>query len=832
MSLQTTETMDITPESAKFTMPTFSELKIPLAVSLVLAGWMTAYAWLAYEPTYESAATVLIKDSAINNRYLDKQQYYQQTSTSANSSNPVLNTMGLLRSSKIMQSMYVFLKQEHPDVLKDMGIKGYKDWQKFYKDGKAVLDAENETGTDLIHVKLGWNDPVIAQEALGVALKAFQDASVEVNRSEHRLQREYLESQLANIQKQLGGIRGQKSNFKQARGTVNLKAETESLVTTKILLENKLSDLRAQASGAGSALRRYESMMGMNAERALKASAVGLNGTLKKLNETRYELAEKEAQLAATLTDKNPKLKEVRDQLNQVSTDIDAETRRTLGSSYQSGDQNLMVADSTRGNVTEKMILAKAEMNRLNAEAAQTAARLSQINAKLASVPGLEQSLSKIDQEETSMSSALDAIRQKALEARVKEAQTLSNVFIVDAPRLPIKAAFPSRPMLNALGLLAALAAGIAAFIVQHKFGSQIRASVASVSAKKQMPTSSTALSSATTIDSVPVVKPASEPVSTVNTVAEPAPKPLKNDGWQKVPVVNASEATEPELSEAPEHLSEIRPSELIRPRSRKNKRKLAKAMGATDVPMAQNEVIDELPPLTSQSDLATDGTSEPTHSISTTMSALSAPNASLSDALDAIFPDSVAQPEPVKSPVLAVVSSNATIASAEETMSQGSYWDAMFEKESAEKPMISPAAKPVIDGNLALKVTPETDSKSSKKATTPKAPGAVIRKGSVVKRASALAPWLKAQHVDPDLFSELNETKSPVIPATVSAKTEAPQKAATAPKKTKAVTNPIEPKQTKKASPKKAAKAKSVESLNAWCKTQCLVQSNNPPKH
>jgi uncharacterized protein involved in exopolysaccharide biosynthesis len=52
------------------------------------------------------------------------------------------------------------------------------------------------------------------------------------------------------------------------------------------------------------------------------------------------------------------------------------------------------------------------------------------------------------------LSSALDTLQQKAIEAHLKEAEALSNVFVVDSPHYPMSARFPSILQIWLLALL------------------------------------------------------------------------------------------------------------------------------------------------------------------------------------------------------------------------------------------------------------------------------------------------------------------------------------------------------------------------------------------
>jgi hypothetical protein len=63
----------------------------------------------------------------------------------------------------------------------------------------------------------------------------------------------------------------------------------------------------------------------------------------------------------------------------------------------------------------------------------------------------------------------LDQLREKVLEGRLKEEQTLSNVFIVDAPHLPESPEFPTRSHFILLSIVVGLASGIAIAIAKEQ---------------------------------------------------------------------------------------------------------------------------------------------------------------------------------------------------------------------------------------------------------------------------------------------------------------------------------------------------------------------------
>ncbi|MBK8190614.1 MAG: hypothetical protein IPK79_09230 [Vampirovibrionales bacterium] len=444
--------------------------RLMAGITLFIWCWMLLYTFCFYRPTYTSDAWVMIKDSAITSGYVQAETYVAEKTTSSNAANPVLNTMGLLSSARIMEEVYAFLLKEYPNELKRIGVETKQDWQNYYKDGSAIIKAKNKSGTDLINLHVTWTDPLIAQRMASVVLDAFQHASQELNQEEQRNRRRYLEEEVNKLAGKLETVRATKSDFKRSNKTID--AERESLELTKLRMgfESRLNETLASAEGRQAELSRYQKMLGMTPEQALKASAVGMNPTISRLKNELYELSETDAHLSSNLTDRNPKVKEVRARMNQVKGDLRDELRQTLGRNASLGSLNDSVSDAPRARVVGDLVSAQADVIRLRQEANALRKRLSVIDGSIRQFPKVEEGLRNIEQTETSLSDSLDALRRKLTEARLKEAQTLSNVFIVDSARLPLKSNFPSKLQLALLSLLLGVVVGLVSVVLRYRF--------------------------------------------------------------------------------------------------------------------------------------------------------------------------------------------------------------------------------------------------------------------------------------------------------------------------------------------------------------------------
>jgi uncharacterized protein involved in exopolysaccharide biosynthesis len=443
-------------------------------ISVTIAFWIGLYAWFVFKPHYSSKAVVIIKDSAVTSRYVQPDHNYVTQTTSSSSSNPVLNSMALLKANSIGEALWDYFQDEHPEELKKMHIRSHRQWDNVFQDGSGFVKAKNLPGTDLISVQFSWSQAAIAKDGLDTVIQAFQESSRNLNRAEEVSRTRYLSRQSQDLAEQLKQIRHRKSLYRAKIGTVSMAREQDDLAASRLDLANKLNQVEAQARGKESQTQNYQRVLGMNSIQALRASAVGQNTTMSKLQDELYRLKQLYSVLHTSLSDMNPKIREVRAQIAEVQANIQTENSRTLGADAKNVGSSLAVADTTRSQAVGDLLKAQSEAQDLRSQAHVMRSRLGQVDHEIRTYPAFAEEMSNLEEQESSLSAALDQLRQKVIESRIKEEQTLSNVFIVDSPRLPEKPQFPTQIHLTILGLLLGLGTGVAvAFARERLFLSQ-----------------------------------------------------------------------------------------------------------------------------------------------------------------------------------------------------------------------------------------------------------------------------------------------------------------------------------------------------------------------
>ncbi|MEB3286203.1 MAG: Wzz/FepE/Etk N-terminal domain-containing protein [Vampirovibrionales bacterium] len=443
------------------------------ATTIVISILVGVYSFFVYVPKYSSSASVMVKDSALTAKFLTNDQY---TTTTAQSSNPVLNTMELLKSELIPEYLWQDLISKSKQAQEEAGVSSLAEWKKYFGDGKRFIKAKNVPGTDVIAMGFQWPSPDIAQKGLRSVLFGFQQASLQQNQSEHHQRYLYLSEQGKELRTQLGEIRQAVAVFKKSHNIYSLDSALSNYEQNRSAIANSSKIASAEAQNYLNQLNAYQKTLGMNSQKAVSAVAVGRSTTLSQLYAKLYELTGEKTALQARYTDEHPKVKELISQVAQTKNDIEAELARN-GVSAPSADiaekiakenaerktapANTAIGDETRSNAVRDMLEAEARYKGLQAQSAGLKRALSEMDSQMQGIPKAEATLATMRQEEESLSSALEILDEKTLESRMREAQTLSNVFVLAPPSLPSAPAFPSKIQLAVIGIFFGLAAGV-----------------------------------------------------------------------------------------------------------------------------------------------------------------------------------------------------------------------------------------------------------------------------------------------------------------------------------------------------------------------------------
>jgi N-acetylglucosaminyldiphosphoundecaprenol N-acetyl-beta-D-mannosaminyltransferase len=423
------------------------------ATTGVLLASALVYVSFLYKAPYVSEAKVWIKDTATRSFLSEDRDEPGFFSSLTASGNPAMAQSDILTSKAMSDHLAAFLKTHKPkDQWGPLTDKGDPDTE-------GIITVKTEPTTDILQVKVKWPDAQTSRLLLGEAIAKLDETNLGINRQIYTKKKEYLERQANEINAKLEAVRMRIKNFQAGNLAVDVDSQSAELVKLRSALVQQMESAMASRNNVAGNARALQNQLSMAPKDALAAVALGSGNTnLVKMRTDLAVLKQQYAHDSVKEADTNPHLVALKDQIAALEAQIQEESQQTAGNSVKKGQ---MIFDTVRGQLVQDMASSQAKSQALGAEAASLHGAIARVDQSLKTIPNNRFTLRGLQEEERSLSQAYDEVRKRQIEAGIKEAETPSNVFVVDAPSLPEHASFPTDKHLLALSLLLGLGAGL-----------------------------------------------------------------------------------------------------------------------------------------------------------------------------------------------------------------------------------------------------------------------------------------------------------------------------------------------------------------------------------
>lgn len=411
----------------RFIKDYFSNYKLTIAIVLIIFFWAMMYVGFFHTSYYNSIAKVWVKDIKSDSFVADMRQLSQLDTLSA-SSNPLLTQIEILKSKELANQVEKNIKHLHP---KKINI-------------TEQMNINTKVGTDIINIGLKWNTAEGAQLVLNIILKEYEKINIKMNKKLETQRRKYIDVKLKEIEENLIKIRQKIKAYKAENLANNIDLESDSLVSQNINFSTKLENLKADMSKAIASIRELEQKLSLDSDEALNAVALGKdNSQLITLKED-LNTALQQYQFDSTrLADTNPKMVALKNKIDTIKGQIKEQIIISLGEFIK--PPKVKIFDPVRQKLVQDLVTAQTNYIGYLAEKQSLEESININKEKQSKIPEKQFILDNLKQEEMALSKAFDELRKKQIEAKIKEAETVSNISIIDSPSLPESPAFPRK---------------------------------------------------------------------------------------------------------------------------------------------------------------------------------------------------------------------------------------------------------------------------------------------------------------------------------------------------------------------------------------------------
>jgi polysaccharide biosynthesis transport protein len=398
-----------------------------------------AFAYLSVTPRlYEASARLIQDDRRVSVSELGR-DLTQLSSGTPGGASPLANQAELVKSQRVLEQAIAIAFPKSTSQITSVELnKGL---------GVKIVPA-----TNILELSYKSKDPKLAAQLLNAVSQAMIEENTKTISSEATKVREFLESsEIPNARKRLATAERNESQYRYTSGIISFEEQSKSAVESLATLEDQERSLTAQlqeVKGRDASLREITDAKSL--DKAYASVRRGQDEQLKTLRAKLTELNTKLIEARLRLTEDHPTviaLLEQRDQVNKLYTKQLVRVSPT--SSLVA--TNSVAVDQISQDLTSKFLANQTERSAIENKLKTVKAQRNQLQIRLAKLPIQQQPLIALTREREDATASLKSLQSKLEEARITEAQKVSNLRLIEAAKAPTIASSPKRSAVLAL---------------------------------------------------------------------------------------------------------------------------------------------------------------------------------------------------------------------------------------------------------------------------------------------------------------------------------------------------------------------------------------------
>ncbi|MGB3638470.1 MAG: polysaccharide biosynthesis tyrosine autokinase [Rivularia sp. (in: cyanobacteria)] len=420
------------------------------AVATFVAVIGGAFAYLSVTPrVYETSARLMLNERKASVSELGR-DLSQIGNAIPGGANPLADQAELVKSQRVLEkAIKVFNSNSYP---------GKGESNNFGKDGLTAeylaqkLNVKIVPATNILQLTYESENPVLAAKLLNSVTRAMVDYNIKAISSEATKVKDFLENrQLPIARQKLQEAEAAESKYRQASGIVSYPQQTESLVENLGSLEEQertLSALLEQVRSQENSLREITDAKSLNS--AYSSVRSGLDQELVKMRASLADLERQFVEARLRFTFNHPQVIEFAEKRDAFREMYERELAKVSQSNQPVG-ANQIASDEISQELTSKLITNEIERIAIEKKLATVRAQTSELKTRVAQLPIKQQPLTAFVRQREEAASTLKFLQSKLEEARLAQAQKVSNIQIIQSAKVPESASSPKKPVVLAL---------------------------------------------------------------------------------------------------------------------------------------------------------------------------------------------------------------------------------------------------------------------------------------------------------------------------------------------------------------------------------------------
>ena len=410
-----------------------------IGLSGVLIG---AIIYLLLAPkTYKATTSLILQNSKGSISELGK----DLSNISGNIEYSPLSTQAqIIESRSVLKAAIDSLTQEQGELSKSVSPKSVQERMTI-----KVLP-----NTNILEVSYTDTSPKFAAQLLDKIVEISIAKNSNSIRSEAKSVRQFLENKVRQQKKELNQVETSENLYRRQEKLVSLENQTSNLVNNLSDLEVQEQNLLTQIEEQNARVNNFKELAKVNG--ADSAYVTGKINQDKQLDSLKTQLSDLDSELAAArsnFTENNPVVISLVEKRERLSNLYQQQVNRLLGQNSGLSSSEIIENQSSQTEqgigreVFSELILAKNQLEANKSKLQAVQLEKQKLEQRIASLPAASQSLTELVRQREQADENLQFLQRKLEEARIAEAQLVSNIEVTekaytsslpDSPKVPL----------------------------------------------------------------------------------------------------------------------------------------------------------------------------------------------------------------------------------------------------------------------------------------------------------------------------------------------------------------------------------------------------------
>jgi capsular exopolysaccharide synthesis family protein len=416
-------------------------------------------------PRYETSMRLIIDERGVSVSELG-QALSEFSDTTPGGANPIATQAELVKSQQVLRRALAIAFPEGTDSSQPLPTPG---------ELSADLQVKIIPATNILELSYQNPDPEMAATLVNAIAEAMVQENAESIRLEASSVRQFLEVRIPDQEERLREVEALESQYRQSSGLVSSETQTTSLVESLATVEDQERTSAAQLQEARTRDALLQQVTGVTAlQDAYTAVRVGQDEGLQDLRTRLAELESSVVDARSRLGDQHPDLLALLQQRDEMRALYTQRLSRVLGSN-QASPPSTEASDETSRDLISRYIVGEVERRALESRLRTVQTDRTNLQSRIAELPAKQQQLAVLVRRREEEESALKLLQSKLEEARIAEAQLVSNVQVIDLAEVPTDPAVPQSRSVLAVAIAAGTILAISIVLLLELMNNTIR---------------------------------------------------------------------------------------------------------------------------------------------------------------------------------------------------------------------------------------------------------------------------------------------------------------------------------------------------------------------